>query len=411
MTTRPLSFVQLAAVVIANGLEFYDFLIFGFFAVQIGQAFFPAAGDAGLLLTLATFGVGFLTRPLGGFVIGSLGDRIGRKPTMLFSFGLMGVSVTGLALTPSYAAIGMAAPLLAVLFRLLQGFALGGEVGPATAFLLEAAPPNRRALYVSLQFATQQASTLIAGLAGLLLANLMSNTALNDWGWRIAMLAGAALVPVGLIIRNRLPETLAEKSTNALPRLPARQIWLAALGLFTLVPVTIATYTMNYMVTFGTHTLGLQPRLAFGATVATGFCGTIFNILGGILADRYGRKPVMLISFGLLLMVALPCFTLMANSGTPLALYAGSALMASFMALGSPATLTALSENLPTLSRSGGVGIVYALAISVFGGTAQFVVTWAIGVLHSPLAPAWYLSASVILGLAAMLALPVRTAS
>src|SRR6185437_7204334 len=164
MATRSLTSLQLAAVVIANALEFYDFLIFGFFAVQIGHAFFPAAGanDASLLLTLATFGVGFLTRPLGGFVIGSFGDRAGRKPAMLLSFGLMGLSITGLALTPSYAVIGMAAPLLAVLFRLLQGFALGGEVGPATVFLLEAAPPNRRALYVSLQFATQQASTLIA---------------------------------------------------------------------------------------------------------------------------------------------------------------------------------------------------------------------------------------------------------
>ena len=153
---RPLSLPQLGAVVAGNALEFYDFLIFGFFAVQIGKAFFPAQGhDSSLLLTLATFGVGFLTRPLGGVVIGTLGDRAGRKPAMLFSFGLMGVSVVGLALTPSYASIGWHAPLLAVLFRLLQGFALGGEVGPTTAFLLEAAPPGKRGLYVSLQFATQ----------------------------------------------------------------------------------------------------------------------------------------------------------------------------------------------------------------------------------------------------------------
>ena len=163
MTTQPrlLSLPQLAAVVAGNALEFYDFLIFGFFAVQIGTTFFPGKDPTGsLLLTLATFGVGFLTRPLGGLVIGPLGDRIGRKPAMLFSFGLMGLSITGLALTPSYASIGIAAPILVVLFRLLQGFALGGEVGPATAFLLEAAPTEKRGLYVSFQLATQQMRSL-----------------------------------------------------------------------------------------------------------------------------------------------------------------------------------------------------------------------------------------------------------
>ncbi|HKU65481.1 MAG TPA: MFS transporter, partial [Rhizomicrobium sp.] len=161
-TVATLSGKQIAAVAAGNALEFYDFLIFGFFAVQIGAVFFPVKDATNsLLLTLATFGVGFLTRPLGGALIGPLGDRIGRKPAMLLSFGLMGVSVVGLALTPSYASIGVAAPLLLVLFRLLQGFALGGEVGPSTAFLMEAAPAHKRGFYVSLQFATQQGATLI----------------------------------------------------------------------------------------------------------------------------------------------------------------------------------------------------------------------------------------------------------
>jgi MFS family permease len=406
MPTRSLTASQLAAIVIGNWLEFYDFLVFGFFAVQIGRTFFPAAGDAGLLLTLATFGVGFLTRPLGGLVIGGLGDRAGRKVAMLWSIGLMGVSVVGLALTPSYAAIGVAAPVLVVLFRLLQGFALGGEVGPSSALLMEAAPPGQRALYVSLQFATQQAATLAAGLAGLLLANVMSAQALGDWGWRVAMLAGALLVPVGVMIRRRLPETLAAKSATMLPRLTARQMWLALLGLLMLAGDTIGTYVMNYMVTFGSHTLGLPACLAFGATVATGLCGMLLNPVGGWLAGRFGNRPVMLGGFALLLAVALPSFMVMAAAKTPLALYAGSAVMATALALGTPAILAALAENLPPLSRSGGIGVVYALAISIFGGTAQFAVTWLIDVLHSPLAPAWYLSGALVLAIAAMLALP-----
>jgi len=168
VSTQPkLSRSQLAAVVAGNALEFYDFLIFGFFAIQIGATFFPVRDATGsLLLTLGTFGVGFLTRPLGGVFIGPLGDRIGRKPAMLLSFGLMGLSIVGLALTPSYASIGVAAPILVVFFRLVQGFALGGEVGPSTAFLMEAAPVEKRGLYISLQSASQQAATLCAGIVG-----------------------------------------------------------------------------------------------------------------------------------------------------------------------------------------------------------------------------------------------------
>jgi MFS family permease len=159
--TVKLSKGQLSAVVAGNALEFYDFLVFSFFAIQIGQVFFPGGSPtASLLKTLAVFGAGFLTRPLGGVVIGPLSDRIGRKPTMLFTFALMGLSVAGLALTPSYAAIGLAAPVLVLVFRLTQGFALGGEVGPTTAFLLEAAPKDRRGLYVSLQHAPQYFSVV-----------------------------------------------------------------------------------------------------------------------------------------------------------------------------------------------------------------------------------------------------------
>ena len=208
MTTR-LSKGQLAAVVAGNALEFYDFLVFSFFAIQIGQAFFPGGSEtASLLKTLAVFGAGFLTRPLGGLVIAPLSDRIGRRPAMLFTFALMGLSIAGLALTPSYASIGVAAPALALTFRLAQGFALGGEVGPTTAFLLEAAPRQRRGFYVSLQNATQYFSVLCVGLIGTALTSVMAPADFGAWGWRVAMLLGAAMVPFAWMLRRRLPETL-----------------------------------------------------------------------------------------------------------------------------------------------------------------------------------------------------------
>jgi MHS family citrate/tricarballylate:H+ symporter-like MFS transporter len=270
-TTAKLSRSQLAAVVAGNALEFYDFLIFGFFAVQIGATFFPVKDETGrLLVTLATFGVGFLTRPLGGIVIGPLGDRIGRKPAMLFSFGLMGLSVVGLVLTPSYAAIGAAAPVLVVIFRLLQGFALGGEVGPTTAFLIEAAPPEKRGLYVSLQVATQQAATLFAGIVGVVLANLLTPQHLSAWGWRVAMLLGASVVPLALAIRRHLPETLERQSGGRLKRPTLAQIGPALLTLLAMASATITTYVLININLFATHTLGLSQAQAFGAVVIGG---------------------------------------------------------------------------------------------------------------------------------------------
>ena len=411
-----LSRKQIAAVAAGNALEFYDFLIFGFFAVPISMVFFPSESPtSSLLRTLAIFGVGFLTRPLGGILIGPLGDRIGRKPAMLLSFGLMGVSVVGLALTPSYASIGVAAPILLVLFRLVQGFAMGGEVGPSTAFLMEAAPAEKRAFYVSVQNATQQAATLTAGIVGVLLANLLSPENLIAWGWRIAMLLGAAVVPLALAIRRNLPETLPQTERTSRPRLTGAQIRLALLTLMVLASATIASYVIISINIFATHTLGLTAAQASGGVVIGGACGVIFSLIGGGLSDRFGRKPLMIVPFGLLCLVALPCFQAMAQTRTPVVLYLAVALMASLLAMGLPAILTQVGEGLPPRIRSGGIGIIYAVAIAVFGGTASFVVTWLTEVTGSPLAPAVYMSGALALGVCCMFALretaPVKTGS
>src|SRR5579864_2883941 len=169
-----LTFAAVLGATVGNGLEFYDFVTYAFFATQIGHTFFPSRTPGlSLLSSLATFGVGFLTRPLGAIVIGRFGDRAGRKPAMMLSLCLIGVAVTGLSLTPSYASIGTLAPVLVIVFRLLQGFALGGEVGPSTAFLLEAAPPSRRGLYVSLQATSADTAALIAGVVGAALASTL----------------------------------------------------------------------------------------------------------------------------------------------------------------------------------------------------------------------------------------------
>jgi MFS family permease len=405
---------QLAAVVAGNALEFYDFLIFGFFAVQIGAVFFPAKDATGsLLLTLGTFGVGFLTRPLGGALIGRLGDRIGRKPAMLYSFGLMGLSIVGLALTPSYAAIGVAAPVLVVLFRLVQGFALGGEVGPSTAFLMEAAPADKRALYVSLQFATQQAATLFAGIVGVVLANLLTPQNLSAWGWRVAMLLGACVVPLALAIRRHLPETLEQHAASSLAPPTLAQIGRGLLTLLVMACATITTYVLIGINIFATHTLGLTPAQAFGGVIIAGLMGVIFNPVGGWLSDRIGRKPMMIGAYGLLCVIGLPCFMAMDHLRTPVALYGTVAVMGILLALGLPSIMAQIGESLPAGMRSGAIGIIYAVAISIFGGTTNLMVTWLTAKTGSPLAPAWYMCGALALGVLSMLTLretaPVKT--
>ena len=396
---------QVVSVGVGNALEFYDFLTFSFFAIQIGHCFFPASRTThGLLFTLATFGAGFVTRPLGGFVIGRFADRSGRKPAMMLSFALMGIAITGLALTPSYAAIGVAAPALLLVFRLVQGFALGGEVGPSTAFLIEAAPPRRRGLYVGLQYGTQDIAVIAAGLVGYVLSSWLSTAALDAWGWRLAFLLGAAVVPVGLIIRRSLPETLGQPDEGVGPAptgaAPARII---VLGLMMLAATGISIYVIEYIATYAQDSLHMATNLAFGATVTTGLVSLVCDISGGVLSDRVGRRPVMLTAVALLLALILPAYLAMIHWPSPLVVYGGVALLSALLGFCAGPTLVAITESLPRASRSGAIGTLYAVSLSLFGGSTQFMIKWLTDVTGSPLAPAWYMGAALIVGAAAML--------
>jgi MFS family permease len=407
---RRISPAQVAAVTAGNALEFYDFVTYSFFAAQIGQCFFPSAdASRSLLASLATFGAGFLTRPVGALVIGRFADRVGRKPAMLLSFSLMGGAIVGLALTPSYSVIGMAAPILAILFRLIQGFALGGEVGPSTAFLVEAAPPHRRGFYVSLQSMSQDFAILVAGLMGVLLSSLMGPGALRDYGWRIALLLGAAIVPFGLALRRRLVETLHAEDAAADPA-PAAGVGSATLrifvlGLMMLAGGTTVGYVLDYLTTYASSTLHMPARLAFGATVVLGVTSVIFDPVGGWLSDRFGRRAVMITPWAALVLLIVPAFYLASHVREAWALFAAVAVMSILNAIATASMLTAITESLPRATRSAGFALVYALSIAIFGGSAQFNVAWLTRVTHSPLAPGWYMALGVAVGLSAMLAM------
>jgi MHS family citrate/tricarballylate:H+ symporter-like MFS transporter len=398
---------HVAAVAAGNALEFYDFLTYAFFAAQIGRSFFPSTDPtASLLASLATFGAGFLMRPVGALVIGRIGDRLGRKPAMLLSFALMGTAMTGLALTPPAHMIGFWAPVLAVLCRLVQGFALGGEVGSSTAFLVEAAPPHRRGFYVSLQYLGQDASILASGLVGFILSSQISAAALDAWGWRLAFLIGASIVPFGLMLRRGLAETLhAPGETSAAPE-PAITLPLAALVVVSLVILaggTTISYTMDYLTTFATETLHMSASVGFLAPIALGACGVVMDPIGGWLSDRYGRKPVMLLPQALLLVVTVPAFILLIHARSAVMLVAVTLLFSFSSAIAGSAVLTAVTEGLPRRIRCGALGLIYAFAISIFGGSTQFNVALLTRLTHSPLAPAWYMTGGIAISLVAML--------
>ena len=295
--------LQVAAAVIGNALEWYDFIVFGFFAVIIARLFFPAESQyASLLLTTATFGVGFFMRPVGGVLIGIYADRRGRKASLLLIIGLMTLAIAMIGFAPTYAAIGIAAPLLVVLARLLQGFSAGGEFASSTAFLIESAPAHRRGFYGSWQMVGQGLAVLTGALLGALITRIFTPEALDSWAWRIPFLFGLVIGPLGLYIRRRLDETddflAITRSTGKQQALGAalaahvRQV-LATFGV--VVSGTISFYViLLYMPTFARIQLHLPLDQAFSAQAISLACMIVLIPIFGALSDHIGRKPIMI---------------------------------------------------------------------------------------------------------------------
>lgn len=402
------------AATVGNALEFYDFITYAFFSIQIGHTFFPShSAFASLMLSLATFGVGFVTRPIGGIVIGMYSDRAGRRPAMMLSFTMMGVAIVGLALIPSYAQIGIAAPILAILARMVQGFSLGGEVGPTTAYLMEAAPLHRRGLMVSWQGASQAIAATTGGAVGFVLANVMQPAALDSYGWRIAFLLGAVTVPFGLWIRRSLPETLHHKETHAAKSAATTRLGMArdssriiVLGLVILAYGTISTYITNYMTTYAQDTLHMTAGPAFAVSVVSNVAGFFAVLYGGWHSDRIGRRPVMIWSNLAALIVTYPIFLWIVDEKTSFALLVGMGVLAFLGSVPFGPFYAALAEGLPKPIRGSTFATIYAVSIATFGGTCQLVVTWLIHVTGNPLAPAYYLLFATVIGQIAIWMIP-----
>ena len=413
------------AATIGNALEFYDFLVYALFAIQIGHALFPAGSAyVSLMLSLATFGAGFLTRPLGALVLGAYADKVGRRPAMLLSLVMIGASMVGLAIIPPFSKLGVAAPILAVLARLVQGFSLGGEVGANTVFLAEVALPEKRGATVSWQGVSQCIALVVGSLVGAALAALLPAWSLDAYGWRIAFLVGALAVPIGCRLRGNLSETLHEAEADVPPasRIAgtaptgatepgrgelARRHWRPiALGLVVIAAGTVGTYILDYIATYAQSTLHMSARTGFLATIA-GFSAAIPAVLlGGRLSDQFGRWPINVWCNLVFLLAIYPVFAWVDAARSATALVWGTVLLSALSYANFGCFCAAMVEALPRRIRSGAFGTAYATAIALFGGTTQLVVTWLIHLTGSAIAPAWYLVGVTAIGQVAYMLFP-----
>jgi MFS family permease len=400
----------IAAVVLGNALEFYDFTIYAFFAVPIGLTFFPAQNPTdSLLASLALFGIGYVMRPLGGLLIGAFADRVGRKPAMLMTISLMAIGMLILACTPGYAVIGGWAQVIIVIGRLIQGFALGGEVGPSTAYLLEAAPPHKRGLIASWQISSQGCAALFSGLIATLLTHVIGEEAMGQWGWRVMFLLGISVVPVGLIIRSYLPETMGKRESHmakesnltVIAHLIRNYGKLLFLTFLIIAASTVSNSIGTNMPVYAKSTLGLTQTISSSVPIALGAASILFPLFGGWLADRIGRRPILIWPRAAIVLLTLPIFYWLSQNPTAIAVYAVTFLMSALSSINAAAIIVSIPESLPISVRSTGLSIVYALSVSIFGGSTNYVVNKLIAITGDKLVPAYYLIAFSIIGVIA----------
>jgi len=399
----------IAAVVLSNVLEWYDFIVYSYFAVTIAAQFFPAANEtASLLAAFAAFGVGFIFRPLGAIVIGAIGDRKGRKTALVLTIMLMATGTLLIGLLPTYETIGIAAPILLVVARLIQGFSVGGEWGTSIVYIVESAPAEKRGFYGSLQQMTVVAGLLLGSGMAALLATSLDPATMREWGWRIPFLIGGVIALCGLYIRRNIDETpvylrhvKADSAANTkIPVVATAQ----AFGL-SLVWSVMAYIFLVYMPTFTQRHAGLSPTAALWANTLGLSLLMIAIPVCGVLSDRIGRKPLLLASCAAFVILPLPLFiAVLANPS--FALIAITQLLLGLMiALYLGAAPAAIAELFGTTTRTTYLSTSNGIAVAIFGGFAPFIATWLIGMTGSAIAPIYYVIAAAAISAIAILSL------
>ena len=396
---------------IGNFVEWFDYAVYGYLAVTISHAFFPEADrQTALLLTFGLFAISFFVRPIGGFIWGHIGDRVGRKNALSLSILIMSAATFAIALIPDYNIIGIWAPILLLIIRVVQGFSAAGEYAGASAFLVEYAPANRRGLYAAVVPASTATGLLLGSLIALLLSVTLSPDQLNSWGWRLPFLLAAPMGLIGRYIRVKLEDTPAflalekeDEATKAPVMSLFREQWrplLIAVGAVVLNAVGFYV-VLSYMPTYLSEVVGLDASLSFIATTVALATYIGFIFLTGMASDRFGRKRVLITASILFVVLTVPAFMLL-GTGSFLAILLVQILLGAMLTLNDGTLPSFLAELFPTKVRYSGFAVSFNLTNALFGGTALFVSTLLINVSGSDLAPGWYLMGAAVVSLIAV---------
>jgi MFS family permease len=385
----------------------YDFMVFGYYASAIGKAFFPA-GSAflSLMLSLMTFGAGFLMRPLGAIVLGAYTDRHGRRAGLLLTLSLMSVGICSIAFTPGYAAIGWMAPLLVLGGRLLQGFSAGMELGGVSVYLSEIATPGHKGFYVSWQSGSQQVAVMFAALVGVVLSNSLSAEQMSAWGWRIPLAVGCAIIPFLFWLRRSLPETdefIARKSRPSTAQIlrSLRVNWnIVLVGTLMVTTTTVSFYMITaYTPTFGSSVLHLAALDGLVVTLCIGASNLFWLPVMGALSDRIGRRPLLFACTVLMLVTAYPAMLWLVHAPSFSRLLAVELWLSFIYGSYNGAMVVFLTEIMPVDVRTAGFALAYSLATAVFGGFTPAISTYLIHATQNPAVPGLWLSAAAVCGL------------
>lgn len=406
---RAAKIIAILRVAAANFLEMYDFMIFGYYAAAIGRTFFPKGSEfASLMAALATFGVGFLMRPLGALVLGAYVDRHGRRKGFLLTLSLMATGTISVACVPGYAVIGLLAPLLVVAGRLLQGFSAGVALGGVSVYLSEIATPGHKGFYVAWQSASQQCAVFFAALLGVALNSTLSAAQMDAWGWRVPLLVGCGIIPVLFWLTRSLAETqefLAHPRHASLAEVlqsVAANWRLVLLGTMLVTMTTVTFYMITaYTPTFGSAALHLAPRDNLIVTLCVGVSNFIWLPLMGALSDRVGRRPLLVSATLLALATAYPMLSWLAAAPSFSRLLAVQLWLSFLFGTYNGAMTVYLTEIMPARVKASGFSLAYSLAAAVFGGFTPAVCTYLIQATGNRAMPGLWLSLAAILGLTA----------
>jgi MFS transporter, MHS family, proline/betaine transporter len=394
------------ATSLGNALEWFDISVYAYFAVYLSKAFFPTSDPTtSLLLTFGTFALTFLARPVGGVLLGTYADRYGRKASLLLSILMMTFGTLAVACMPTFAQIGVAAPLLVIVARLVQGFSAGGEFGSSTAFLVEHMP-GRRGFVASWQFASQGISALLGSGFGLLLSSTLSEADLQNWGWRIPFFFGVLIGPIGLYIRNNIEDATAppaDKNDTPVRNVFMEQKFAVLLAVGSLAVSTAVNYLIIYMPTYVVKTLHLPPTIGYLAAFAAAIAAVTLNPVAGALSDRVGRTTHLITVGTVMLLAIFPLYLLLSGKPSGTVIVLAVLLLGSLKALYLGAVAALMSELFPASTRATGLGLSYNIGVTAFGGSGPAIATW-LGsfALIGDLAPGYYLTAVCLFSLWAL---------